>query len=149
MPLNICPGAAVLVAPSFAFGLQSLPALILFGTGLQILNVNLASCIATFCICHVATSQDRGKLCLKKTLPWLSPSFALAVCPFSLEGEVTVDEEASAPHAAAPVNMASPLPSWPDLTGEPSQCTCYASSIRTHMHVKITMHTWMCHLTAC
>ncbi|DBB14961.1 TPA: hypothetical protein ACH3X3_004558 [Trebouxia sp. C0006] len=41
-----------------------------------------------------------------------------AACAFSLEGEVTAvaDEEASAPHDAAPVNMATPLPSWPDLT---------------------------------
>ena len=61
----------------------------------------------------------------------LSPLSALAVCPFSLEGEITADEEASAPNDAAPVDMASPLPSWPDLTGEPSQCMTHVSSIVT------------------
>ncbi|KAL0044580.1 hypothetical protein WJX82_001321 [Trebouxia sp. C0006] len=40
-----------------------------------------------------------------------------AVCSFSLDGEVTTDVEATAPHAA-PVNTATPLPSWPDLTGD-------------------------------
>ncbi|KAL0024811.1 hypothetical protein WJX79_000215 [Trebouxia sp. C0005] len=40
-----------------------------------------------------------------------------AVCPVSWEEKVTADEEAAAPYDA-PVNMASPLSFWPDLTGD-------------------------------
>jgi len=75
-------------------------------------------------------SQVCGNLCLKKTISWLS-IVCPAVCSFSLAEEITADEEAAAPNDAVPVNMASPLPSWLDLTGEPSQCKTHVSNITT------------------
>ena len=81
--------------------------------------------------CH---ESGAWKIVPEKILPLLSPLSALAVCYVSLQEEVTAaaDDEASAPHDAAPVDMATPLPSGPDLTGEPSQCMCHASGIMLH-----------------